>query len=126
MLEYFITNYGNQIIMAVMCGIFGMLGYAAKRLCARYINDDAKRTAARLAVQFVEQVYKEFHGKDKLAAALETAAELLKKKGIDFDAAEMKILIEAAVAEFNQEYRKPIEAPDTARAVYRVEPGCIE
>lgn len=126
MFEYFITNYGSQIIMAVMCGIFGMLGYAAKRLCARYINDDAKRTAARLAVQFVEQVYKEFHGKDKLAAALETAAALLKKKNIDFDAAEMKILIEAAVSEFNQEYKKPIDAPDTAQAVYRVETECME
>ena len=49
----------------------------------------------------MEQVWTSLHGADKLAKALETAEVLLKKKGIDFDAGEMQVLIEAAVAEFN-------------------------
>ena len=45
----------------------------------KYINDDTKRAIARVAVQFVEQVWHTLHGADKLAKALETAEALLKK-----------------------------------------------
>ena len=58
------------------------------------------------------------HGADKLAKTLETAEALL-KKGIDFDAEEMQILIEAAVAEFNEAFKKPLTAESTADAVRR-------
>ena len=90
-----------------LCAIFGCLGYAIKRLATRYVNDDTKRTIAKVAVRFVEQVWTSLHGADKLAKALETAATLLKKKGIDYDAEEMQVLIEAAVAEFNEEFKQP-------------------
>ena len=90
-----------------LCAIFGCLGYAIKRLATRYVNDDTKRTIAKVAVQCVEQVWTSLHGADKLAKALETAATLLKKKGIDYDAEEMQVLIEAAVAEFNEEFKQP-------------------
>ena len=115
MFEYFIYHYGTQIIAAILCAIFGCLGYAIKQLAVKYINDDTKRA------QFVEQVWNTLHGADKLAKALETAEALLKKKGIDFDAEEMQILIEAAVAEFNEAFKKPLTAESTADAVRRVE-----
>ncbi|MCI7808170.1 phage holin family protein, partial [bacterium] len=66
------------------------------------------------AAQFVEQVWYTLHGPEKLAKALETAEVLLKKKGIDFDSDEMKILIEAAVAEFNEAFKKPLLEEGTA------------
>ena len=116
MFEYFIYHYGTQIIAAILCAIFGCLGYAIKQLAVKYINDDTKRAIARVAVQFV----------DKLAKALETAEALLKKKGIDFDAEEMQILIEAAVAEFNEAFKKPLTAESTADAVRRVEATITE
>ena len=118
MFEYFIYHYGTQIIAAILCAIFGCLGYAIKQLAVKYINDDTKRAIARVAVQFVEQVWHTLHG---AAKALETAEALLKKKGIDFDAEEMQILIEAAVAEFNEAFKKPLTAESTADAVRRVE-----
>ena len=58
----------------------------------------------------MEQVWKNLHGPEKLRKALETAQVLLSKKGIDFDAEEMEILIEAAVAEFNEAFRKPLDS----------------
>ena len=70
-----------------------------------------------------EQIWKDIHGAEKLQKAMETAEILLKKKGIDFDAEEMKILIEAAVAEFNGAFAKPLIMEDTADAVRRVEQG---
>ena len=84
-------------------------------------NDDTKRAIAHVAVQFVEQVWVTLHGADKLAKALEVAEALLKKKGIDFDAEEMQILIEAAVAEFNKTFKStPLTEESTADAARRV------
>jgi hypothetical protein len=59
----------------------------------------------------VEQVWKDIHGEEKLQRALEAAEILLRKKGIPFDADEMMILIEAAVAEFNGVFHKELPAP---------------
>lgn len=120
MFEYFVYCYGTQILTAILCAIFGCLGYALKRLATKYVNDDTKRTVAKVAVQFVEQVWTTLHGADKLAKALETAEALLKKKGIDFDAEEMQVLIEAAVAEFNEAFKKPLLDDGTAKAAYQV------
>lgn len=64
---------------------------------------------------------KTIHGADKLSKALEVAEALLKKKGIDFDAEEMQILIEAAVAEFNKTFKStPLTEESTADAARRV------
>jgi len=69
----------------------------------------------------VEQTWKTLHGPEKMKEALKTAEALLKKKGIDFDAEEMEVLIEAAVAEFNDVFRKPINDEGTADAVRRID-----
>ena len=121
MFEYFIYTYGVQIVGVILCAIFGCLGYAMKQLAARSLTDETKRAVARVAVQAVEQVWTTIHGANKLAKALETAEALLKKKGIDFDSEEMQILIEAAVAEFNEVFKKPLSDTATADAVRRVE-----
>lgn len=113
MFEYFIYCYGNQILTAILCAIFGCLGYAAKKIYQSHINDATKQTIAKVAAQFVEQAWKTLHGAEKLNKALETAEALLKKKGIDFDADEMMVLIEAAVAEFNEAFKKPLEDVNT-------------
>ena len=120
MFEYFITTYGGKLIGLMLCIIFGMLGRAVKQIYIQHVNDDTKRTIAKVVVQFVEQAWKTLHGKDKLQKALETAEALLKKKGIDFDADEMKVLIEAAVAEFNEVFKAPLNAENSAKATHRV------
>lgn len=123
MLNYFITNYGSLIVGIILCAIFGCLGHAVKKLATRYINDDTKRAIASTAVQFVEQVFTDIHGKDKLHKALETAEALLKKKGIPFDAEEIEVLIEAAVAEFNEAFKKPLLDEGSADATVKPDPA---
>ena len=56
MFEYFITHYGTQLLTAILCALFGSLAYAAKQLATKYVNDDTKRSIAREAMLFVEQV----------------------------------------------------------------------
>lgn len=118
MFEFFVTTYGNKLLGLIIISIFGFLGYAAKQICKTYLDDDTKRSIAMTAVRFVEQVWKDIHGADKLKKALETAEGLLKKKGIAFDADEMMVLIEAAVQEMNEVFQKtekqqlPVKAGD--------------
>lgn len=123
MLEYFISNYGFAIFGLILCAIAGCLGHGAKRIYTRYVNDETKAAIAKTAAAFVEQVWKNIHGPEKLQKALETAEALLKKKGIDFDAEEMEVLIEAAVAEFNEAFKKPVNDEATAGAAYHVPEG---
>lgn len=106
MFAEFINIYGMEILLAVL-GFIGMvLGFVLKNLAKKFLNDKTKQAIAKACVQFVEQVYKDIHGEDKLYAALERAAELLAEKGIKFSAVEMETLIEAAVAEFNEAFHK--------------------
>lgn len=126
MFEYFVYNYGMEIIGLLLLAIAGCMGIAMRNGLNLWVkaqnsrlDDETKITIARSVVAFVEQVWHNLHGKDKLQKALETARELLAKKGIDFDADEMMILIEAAVAEFNDAFRKPVDAENAAGS-YRV------
>ena len=119
MIDYFIYTYGPTLAITLLCAIFGTLGHMAKRIYVNHINDDTKHSIAAVAAQFVEQAWKTLHGEEKLNKALETAEALLKKKGIDFDAEEMKVLIEAAVSEFNDAFHRPIEDSATAGAARR-------
>ena len=106
MFEYFMVAYGNEIIVLVASAVFGMIGVLIKNMLAKYLNDETKRKIAKTVVQFVEQCYKDMHGEEKLKAALDRACELLNEKGIKVSRKEMETLIEAAVAEFNEAFKK--------------------
>ena len=106
MLAEFINQYGMQILYAIITAIAGYIGIAIKNLCTKYINDKTKASVAKTAVQFVEQVCKDLHGEEKLNEALSAASEMLLEKGITVSDLEMRVLIEAAVAEFNEAFKK--------------------
>ncbi len=115
-----INNYGAEIIGTLLVTLFGIFGMIAKNLAAKYLDTDTKRTLAKIVVQFVEQTYKNLHGNAKLDAALAVLSDLLREKKIHATALEMKVLIEAAVAEFNEVFKAPMTAQDSAKATYRV------
>ena len=94
-----INMYGAEIIGTLLLALAGIV--------------------AMVVVQFVEQAYKDLHGEEKLSAALATLSELLAEKKIYATETEMKVLIEAAVAEFNEVFRKPIDDEGAAKAAYR-------
>ena len=107
MFAEFINIYGMEILVAIL-GIIGTaIGYVAKELYKKFLNDQTKKAVAKACVQFVEQVFNHYHGADKLYEAMKRAAKLLNEKGIDCSTLEMETLIEAAVAEFNDAFHKP-------------------
>ena len=106
MFAEFINEYGLQILYMIITAIAGYLGIVLKNLVTKYLNDKTKLAVAKTAVQFVEQVYKDLHGEEKLMQALTAASEMLAEKGITVTELEMRVLIEAAVAEFNKAFEK--------------------
>lgn len=115
MFAEFINQYGMEILYTIIVGIAGYIGIVVKNLCTKYINDKTKTAVAKTAVQFVEQVYKDLHGEEKLNEALSAASEMLAEKGITVSDLEMRVLIEAAVAEFNNAFSKEASTESTAK-----------
>ena len=101
-----INLYGAEIIGTLLVALAGIFGMIMKRIAERALDTPVKQQLAKIAVQFVEQVYKELHGEAKLNAALMALAGLLAEKKINASEDEMRIMIEAAVAEFNQVFTK--------------------
>ena len=101
MFSEFVNTYGMQILYTILTAIAGWLGIVIKNLVQKYINDKTKKDVAKSAVKFVEQVYKDLHGDAKLNEALTAASAMLAEKGITITDLELRVLIEAAVAEFN-------------------------
>ena len=108
MFSEFVNTYGMQILYAILTAIAGWLGIVIKNLVQKYINDKTKKDVAKSAVKFVEQVYKDLHGDAKLNEALTAASAMLAEKGITITDLELRVLIEAAVAEFNGVFEKPV------------------
>lgn len=103
-----VNTYGMEILGAILTALAGVVGLAVKNLATKYINTSVKRSVARTVVQGVEQLYKDLHGKEKLDKALEAAAAMLQENGITVTDLELRMLIEAAVGEFNQVFSSQV------------------
>ena len=78
MFQQFISEYGTTILYTILTAIAGYIGIVLKNLCKKYLNDKTKKAVAKSCVQFVEQVYKDLHGPEKLEVALSAAKEMMK------------------------------------------------
>ena len=101
-IENFINNYGTEILYAIFTALAGYLGIVVKNLYQKYVNDSTKKAVVKTCVQAVEQLYQDLHGEDKYNKVVESVTDMLNEKGITITDIEMKMLIEAAVGEFNK------------------------
>lgn len=102
----FISEYGTDILYGALVAIAGFLGTAIKKIFEKYINDKTKKDVVKTCVKAVEQLYKDLHGAEKFEKAFEASVEMLNSKGINITELEVKMLIESAVAEFNNAFNK--------------------
>lgn len=100
---------GNQlldmllpILATFLTGLFTYIGTRLKKVYEEKVNTETAKQVAEDAVRFVEQVYKDLHGKEKLDKAVEQTAQVLESKGITISEAEINMLIESAVFGLNE------------------------
>ena len=97
----FMNEYATTILYAIVTAIAGYIGIVLKNIYQKYVNDKTKKAVAKTVVNAVEQLYKDLHGQEKYDKAVEAMSQMLSDKGITISDIEIKMLIEAAVAEFN-------------------------
>ena len=124
--QEFISQYGAQIIYTALTVIFGALAMAAKRLAKKVLDSKEKKQVAREVVMFVEQVYKNSHGEEKLNAALETAKEMLAERGIVFYELEMRVMIESVLGEMNRVFEEDDDDKDEQESPVEEVPEATE
>lgn len=98
----FINEYGTTILYTILTALAGYIGIWVKSLYTKYINDKTKQDVVKTCVSAVEQLYKDLHGEEKYNKVVESVSEMLMEKGITITELELKMLIEAAVGEFNE------------------------
>ena len=81
---------------------FGILGSKMKASYTEKINTETKKAVVQSTVEYVEQVYKDIHGQEKLQKAVERASEILNEKGLTVSETELKTLLESAVYGLSQ------------------------
>lgn len=86
-----------SFLAAVITAAFSYFGLELKKLAARFVDTSEKKQIVTDVVHFVEQVYQDDHGPDKLQKALNQASMLLANRGIQVSQEELRTLIEAAV-----------------------------
>ena len=113
----FLNEYG--ILSAIITAVASALGVLAKKLWDKTVGDkikeDTKKDVAKVVVKYVEQVYKDIHGEEKLDKALAAFSEMLSQKGITISDLEMRVYLESALAGFNNAFTK---TSDTTEVTY--------
>ena len=102
----YLNSYLSQLVLILFLAIGAFLGGQARNLYRKYVTTEIKQSVCRTVVRFVEQVYKDIHGPEKLAQAMMRASDILAEYGIQISDEELIAMIEAAVNEFNNSFAK--------------------
>ena len=97
-----VSQHAAEIILAIFTAAATWIGAQAKRLYTRYVTDETKKKVVETTVKYVEQLYSDLNGEEKLQKAIDAATEQLKTKGVDITDLELRVLIEAACNEFKK------------------------
>ena len=92
-----LQNYLLEILVTVITAVTSFIGLRIKDAYTKFIDTQTKKEIVKDTVNYVEQVYKDIHGAEKLEKAKEKALEWLNEKGIKISETELEILIESAV-----------------------------
>ena len=96
-----IINAIVPLLITAITGIISYVGIAIKNKIAEKVDNETKKALITTTVKYVEQVFTDVHGKEKLDIALQKASELFKEKGINIGSTELEMMIEEVVNNIN-------------------------
>ena len=85
------------ILATFLTGVFTYLGNKIKNAYETKLKNETAKTIVDDTVRYVQQVYKDLEGAEKLQKAIEKAQEVLAEKGIILTDVEINMLIESSV-----------------------------
>lgn len=84
-------------IASVVAILFGVLGAKIKQAYTEKTQNETVKVVVDNVVKWVQQVYYELEGPEKLQKALTEASTILNEKGITISESELDMMIESAV-----------------------------
>lgn len=102
----FINEYGVTILYTIFTALAGWIGIWFKGVYSKYVNNKTTADVVNTCVKAAEQIYKDLHGVEKYNKVVGDISTILADKGITISEIEIKMLVEAAVSEFNAAYKK--------------------
>ena len=85
------------VLATFLTGLFTYIGTKLKTAYEQKANNETAKQVAKDVVQFIQQVYADLDGKEKLKKAIEQVSQILQSKGIQLTDTEINMLIESAV-----------------------------
>jgi len=111
-MENVLTTIIDNLVPLVITALGGVLTWIGTKIKTYYeekAKDEKVKAVINSTVKYVEQVYKDLGGVEKLAKAKESALELLSSKGITITDIELTILIESFVNGLKTETKEETE-----------------
>lgn len=97
-----ILNQLVPVIISAGVAIISAIGIKIKNIIMRTADTDTKKKLIETTVKYVEQVYTDIHGQEKLEIATQKAEQLFKEKGINIGSTELEMMIEEVVNNINK------------------------
>ena len=108
-LNEFLTNVLFPALLTIFTTVISLVAAISERRRSKKDKAEEEKEAqetklsiVKTCVNAVEQTRKDIHGEEKLAVCLEGVKEMLAIKGIEASDFELKMLIEAELAEQNE------------------------
>lgn len=107
----------NALIPALMGVLIVIIGYACRYVKVKVgllCDTKTKKLIVETGVKAVEQLYKGLGGENKLEKAKDYIITMAHENGINFTDAELNVLIESVVSEFNVNRADEIVKPEVS------------
>lgn len=93
-------------LATVIAGWFAILGAKLKNAYQNKVQNETAKAVVEDVVKFVQQVYYDLEGPEKLKKAIEQTSTILNTKGIKISETEITMLIESAVYGLKEGFTK--------------------
>lgn len=103
-----VLNILLPALATLIAGWFAILGNKMKIAYEEKINTQVKKNVVQTTVEYVQQVWKDLEGPEKLQKAITQASIILNEKNIPVSETELRTLIESAVYGLNQGFNNTI------------------
>lgn len=93
-----------KCILIVLTAVFSMIGTYVSNYLKKITENEIIDRVVDDTVLYVEQVFTDVKGQEKLNAAIQKASKLLNEKGINITGEELEVLIESSVNSFKEQF----------------------
>lgn len=113
-------------IASVVAILFGVLGAKIKQAYTEKTQNETVKVVVDNVVKWVQQVYYELEGPEKLQKALTEASTILNEKGITISESELDMMIESAVYGLKQGVTNEVVLTEGTVVEDEVTPEAVE